>query len=249
MAEENEGLQHVSDNNQTRIFLLEKDLQELTSENYKLVAELKENFKTVSMLKYRNISLENKNKNLEMQLDVLAENNKQQMIDMKNLKGEYHTEMNRIVTQNSEYLRQITDLKEEVDNANKRQSEYQTEIEGIVTQNSEYLRQITDLKEEVDNANIELSIVKKAHASSVPLEQANKEKGGLTSEINVLRKKNSDLTEHVRMLKQRKKDLMSSNSYQIGQIFAKAIAEPGFNTVMMPFKLVRFFVLLLFKRN
>jgi chromosome segregation ATPase len=214
MAEENEGLQHVSDNNQTRIFLLEKDLQELTSENYKLVAELKENFKTVSMLKYRNISLENKNKNLEMQLDVLAENNKQQMIDMKNLKGEYHTEMNRIVTQNSEYLRQITDL-----------------------------------KEEVDNANIELSIVKKAHASSVPLEQANKEKGGLTSEINVLRKKNSDLTEHVRMLKQRKKDLMSSNSYQIGQIFAKAIAEPGFNTVMMPFKLVRFFVLLLFKRN
>jgi chromosome segregation ATPase len=229
MTEQNEGMQHASDIDQTQILSLKKDLQQLTSENYKLVAELKDNFKTVSMFKQSNISLKQKNN------------------EMNNLKDGFHDEMKKIVTQNSDYLKQITDLEEVIDNLNKQQGEYQAEIEGIVTQNSDYLKQITDLEEVIDNLNIELSIVKKAHASFVP--QANKEKESLTSEINLLCKKISNLTEQVRMLKQRKKDLMNSNSYQIGQIFAKAIAEPGFNTVLMPFKLVRFIVLLLFKRD
>lgn len=283
MAEKDQEFPQMPDKDPTQGLPLKKDLEELTSENCRLVAELKECFKTASVLKHRNIALGNENRNLKNQLDVLGEKQKQHLIDMENLRNDHQTEMKRIVARNSDYSKQIKDLEEEIDNLkkhlsgyraeieqadeqnayylkqiteleqeidslNRQQSGYQTEIEGIAKQNADYLKQITELEEEVDNLNIELSILKKAQSSSIALEQANKEKERLSTEINTLNQKISNLTGQISLLKERRNDLLCSNSYQIGQIFAKAISEPGVNTIMMPFRFFRFVASLLFKK-
>jgi len=283
MAEKDQEFPQMPDKDPTQGLPLKKDLEELTSENCRLVAELKESFKTASALKHRKIALGNENKNLKKQLDVLGEKQKQLLIDMENLRNDHQTEMKKIVTRNSEYSKLIKDLEEEIDNLNKQQSGiraeieqvdeqnsfylkqikeleqeidslnrqqsgYQTEIEEIARQNADYLKQVTALEEEVDNLNIELSILKKAHSSSITLEQADKEKARLSGEIDRLNKRISSLNGQVSLLKERRNDLIDSNSYQIGQIFAKAISEPGVNTIMMPFRFFRFAASLLFKK-
>jgi septal ring factor EnvC (AmiA/AmiB activator) len=103
------------------------------------------------------------------------------------------------------------------------------DLHEITLQNNEYLKQIKDLHDEMENLRVRLSSTQKKQKKSPA--------------------QNSIVSPKVKRLEQQLSEVHNTYSYRLGQAFVSAVARPGKNTFLMPFRFIKIIFDFLFSRK
>ena len=131
---------------------------------------------------------------------------------------------------------QIKALEAEHEKALQKMEERTTDMEHdlheITLQNNGYLKQIKDLHDEKENLYFNLSSIQNNQKQTKKLK-----KSWIKPKQAPVQKVNAPAT--ARRLVPEEFDLRNTYSYRLGQVFVSAVARPGKNTVMLPFRFIR----------
>jgi hypothetical protein len=108
-------------------------------------------------------------------------------------------------------------------------TELEQDLHEITLQNNEYLKQIKDLHDEMENLRVRLSSTQKEQRQLPP--------------------QNSIVSPKVKRLEQQLSEVHNTYSYRLGQAFVSAVARPGKNTFLMPFRFIKIIFDFLFSRK
>jgi len=122
--------------------------------------------------------------------------------------------------------------------------EMENDLHEITLQNNEYLKQVKDLHDEKENLRISLSAARNelteaqnAKKKAMQQKQTAQQKNKQPQKPNP--PQNYNAPANVQKLEREVFELHNSYSFRIGQIFVNAVAKPGINTVMVPFRLLK----------
>jgi hypothetical protein len=116
-----------------------------------------------------------------------------------------------------------------VQEKDKRISDMEQNLQKITLQNNEYLKQIKDLQDETESLRVKLISAPKLQKQLPP--------------------QNYSRSTSVDKLEQKLSEVHNSYSYRLGQVFVSAVARPGKNTFMLPFRFLKIVFEFLFFRK
>jgi myosin heavy subunit len=206
-----------------RIEELEQDLHEITLQNNEYLKQLKE-FEQ-ELKETRNTS----DKRIEQ---TKAEY--EQALQGKTARiEELEQDLHEITLQNNEYLKQLKDLHDEKENLRISLSARQNELQKIRLEHEKNLKQLKTRAARLESIESKLKKVRQAEEEAI-----NRNK--------TLQKKKQA---QEKKLKKEIFELRNSYSFRIGQVFVNAVAKPGVNTVMAPFRLAKLVIEPVFSRK
>jgi hypothetical protein len=110
-------------------------------------------------------------------------------------------------------------------------SDMEHNLQKITLHNNEYLKQIKDLQDETENLRVKLISAMKVRVKRPPAPR------------------NFNVLADVKKLEQELSEVHNTYSYRIGQVFVSAVARPGKNTFMLPFRFLKIVFEFLFIRK
>jgi hypothetical protein len=127
----------------------------------------------------------------------------------------------RIKTLEAEHKRSIHEKDELI-------KELEQDLHKITLQNNEYLKQIKDLHDEKENLRVRLNSTQKQQVQPQP---------------------QNNVPANVKNLRKELSEVHNTYSYRLGQVFVSAVARPGKNTFMLPFRFTKIIIEFLFARK
>lgn len=112
-----------------------------------------------------------------------------------------------------------------------RATELESDLQKLTLQNNDYLKEIKELHDEIENLRIRLKSFQNKPAQT---NNANKKKQSPRQPAQQAQ----GFSAKVKKMEREVFDLRTSYSFRIGQTFVNALAKPGINTIMLPFRLI-----------
>jgi chromosome segregation ATPase len=124
-----------------------------------------------------------------------------------------------------------TDLETDLNKEKQRATDLETDLQQLTLQNNDYLKEIKDLHDEIESVRIRLKSFQNKPAQT---NNANKKKQPPRQPAQQAQ----GFPAKVKKLERKVFDLRTSYSFRIGQTFVNAVAKPGINTIMLPFRFI-----------
>ena len=152
----------------------------------------------------------------------------QQQSEMLEKKNKRATDLESDLNKEKQHT---TDLESDLNKEKQHTTDLESDLQKLTLQNNDYLKEIKDLHDEIENLRIRL---KSSQNKPAQTNNTNKKKQPPRQPAQ----QTQGFSAKVKKLEREVFDLRSSYSFRIGQTFVNAVAKPGKNTIMLPFRLI-----------